>query len=530
MKFGQVKTAAARGCVLAHALRLPGGRIAKGRRLTAADLRACAAAGVEELTVLRLAADDLGEDAAAARAAKAAAGPQLRIAKALAGRVNAFARRAGLFRADGAALRRLNAIDPALTIATLPDRQHVVKGQMVATVKAIRFAVREASVAKWERIGDAVHAAPYRRLRAGLIQTALPTTRQALLAKGVALTERRLRDCGALLAEQHTCAHQADELAAALAQAGKARLDLLLVLGASSVCDPHDVVPAAIRACGGEVVQVGMPVDPGNLLVLGRLGRAHVVGMPSCARSPKENGFDWVLRRICAGEEIKAADFAAMGMGGLLEETAERPLRRLARPEAAGGLAAVVLAAGSSRRMGKENKLLLPWRGKPLLLHAVDALLQAKEQDLLAKVTVVLGHERAKVAKLLRGRAVTAVHNPAHASGMASSLKAGVASLGSDAAGALVCLGDMPGLAPALLKKMIEAFHAQDSKDIVIPSCRGKHGHPKIFGAGYFDEILRLEGDVGAQAVIGKNRESVALVPAGPEVLFDIDTPAQQKG
>ncbi|MBF2734617.1 MAG: 4-diphosphocytidyl-2C-methyl-D-erythritol kinase, partial [Betaproteobacteria bacterium AqS2] len=297
-----MKTAAARGCVLAHALRLPEGRIAKGSRLTAADLRACAAAGIEELTVLRLAAGDLGEDAAAARAAKAAAGPQLRTAKAVAGRVNAFAKRAGLFRVDEKALRRLNAIDPALTIATLPDRQHVAKGQMVATVKAIRFAARAASVARWERGASAMHVAPYRRLRAGLIQTTLPTTRQSLLAKGVALTESRLRDCEALLAEQQTCAHDDAELAAALAQARRSRLDLLLVLGASSVCDPHDVVPAAIRACGGEVIQVGMPVDPGNLLVLGRLGRAYVIGMPSCARSPKENGFDWVLRRICAGE------------------------------------------------------------------------------------------------------------------------------------------------------------------------------------------------------------------------------------
>jgi molybdenum cofactor cytidylyltransferase len=105
-------------------------------------------------------------------------------------------------------------------------------------------------------------------------------------------------------------------LAAALAAA---RADLLLVAGATATSDRRDVIPAAIREAGGEVLRVGMPVDPGNLLVLGRLGDALVLGLPGCARSPKRNGLDLVLELWAAGFGVDSARIAAMGVGGLLD-------------------------------------------------------------------------------------------------------------------------------------------------------------------------------------------------------------------
>ncbi|WP_204333402.1 hypothetical protein, partial [Proteus mirabilis] len=85
-------------------------------------------------------------------------------------------------------------------------------------------------------------------------------------------------------------------------------VDLVLVFGASAIADRRDVIPAALEQAGGEIEHLGMPVDPGNLLMVGRLGEVPVLGAPGCARSPKENGFDWVLTRLLAGLPVTKAD------------------------------------------------------------------------------------------------------------------------------------------------------------------------------------------------------------------------------
>ncbi len=92
-----------------------------------------------------------------------------------------------------------------------------------------------------------------------------------------------------------------EELADAIRAAQAERADPILVFGASAITDRRDVIPAAIERAGGQVVYFGMPVDPGNLLLLGTLGGTSVIGLPGCARSPKLNGFDFVLWRLLAG-------------------------------------------------------------------------------------------------------------------------------------------------------------------------------------------------------------------------------------
>jgi molybdenum cofactor cytidylyltransferase len=128
--------------------------------------------------------------------------------------------------------------------------------------------------------------------------------------------------------------HEAQALGEALRRmAGRPEAPgLLLVSGIAATVDRRDVVPAAVVVAGGTVRHAGMPVDPGNLLVLAELrsadGLLPVVGIPTCARSPKLNGFDFVLRRLAAGEDVAAADIMAMGVGGLLTEIESRPMPR----------------------------------------------------------------------------------------------------------------------------------------------------------------------------------------------------------
>ena len=102
----------------------------------------------------------------------------------------------------------------------------------------------------------------------------------------------------------------------------------MVIFGASAIADRRDVIPAGIEAAGGEVAHLGMPVDPGNLLLIGSYDGVPVIGAPGCARSPKENGFDWVLHRLLAGLAVRRADIVAMGVGGLLTEIVSRPQPR----------------------------------------------------------------------------------------------------------------------------------------------------------------------------------------------------------
>ncbi len=334
MRFGPLPLDQAEGAVLAHACRTATGRIAKGTRLDAAALDALAGAGMTEVIVARLDPGDLREDAAAEAVAQACAHPSLRARAVGTGRVNLHAHDAGVFLCAAARVGALNAVDPAITLATLPPFARVAAGEMVATVKIIPFAVPQAQVSRaaaCAQDGDAalMQVAGFRPLRCALLQTDLPVLKPSVADKTVALTRARIAALGGSLHDAGRVAHDAGALARAIRAVDGAKV--LIVFGASAMCDPDDVIPAAIRAAGGQVERVGMPVDPGNLLVLGRVGALQVVGAPGCARSPKENGFDWVLARLFAGLELRGADIAAMGVGGLLTEIPTRPRPRAAR-------------------------------------------------------------------------------------------------------------------------------------------------------------------------------------------------------
>jgi molybdenum cofactor cytidylyltransferase len=140
--------------------------------------------------------------------------------------------------------------------------------------------------------------------------------------------EARLEQAGARLVRETRVAHEAGALALALEDMAP-HCDALLIFGASAITDRRDVIPAAIEAFGGRVDHFGMPVDPGNLLLLGARGSLPIIGAPGCARSPRENGFDWVLQRVLADIPVTAADIMGMGVGGLLMEIASRPQPRL---------------------------------------------------------------------------------------------------------------------------------------------------------------------------------------------------------
>jgi molybdenum cofactor cytidylyltransferase len=329
MKFGPAPLARALGAISAHAVRVGGARLKKGQKIGAAEQAALAAAGVETVIVAELEPGDVGEDEAARRLAEAIAGPHLRLAPPFTGRVNLYAAAAGLLKVSRPAIDAVNRVDDAITAATLAEWAPVAEGDMAATVKIIPFATTEkALAAACAAAGrDAVSVAPYRPLRFGIVSTLLPGLKASVVNKTLGVLEARLAPARARIAEERRCAHETAALTETLRTLPQ-DCDGLIVFGASAITDRRDVIPAAIEAAGGRVEHLGMPVDPGNLLLIGELDGKPVIGAPGCARSPKENGFDWVLGRVLAGIPVTRADIQAMGVGGLLMEIESRPQPR----------------------------------------------------------------------------------------------------------------------------------------------------------------------------------------------------------
>ena len=329
MKFEQIAARDAAGTIAAHAVRRDGLTIRKGEAIGAAEVAGLLAAGVSDVIVARLEAGDIGEDDAARQLAGRVCGAHLSVDRAFTGRANLFAQAAGVLCVDMAAVDRINEIDEAVTFATLPAFRAVVAGEMVATVKIIPFAVPQGILGQALAAAgeDALRVAAYRPLRVGVISTLLPGLKPTVIAKTLQVLEARLKPAGARIAEETRVAHDEHALAQAL-RTLRPRCDLTIVFGASAITDRRDVIPAAIELAGGKVDHFGMPVDPGNLLLIGQLDGGLVIGAPGCARSPKENGFDWVLQRMLAGVPVTGHDIRRMGAGGLLMEIVTRPQPR----------------------------------------------------------------------------------------------------------------------------------------------------------------------------------------------------------
>jgi molybdenum cofactor cytidylyltransferase len=329
VKFGPLLVGDAGGAISAHAVRAGDARLRKGQRIGAAEQSALSKAGVETVIAAALEADDVPEDEAAERLAHVLGGAGLRRERPFTGRVNLYVEQTGLLIVDKARVDAVNRVDDAITVATLPEFRAVAKGDMAATVKIIPFAAPSVALAAaCAAAGQgAVSVSPFRPLRVGVVSTLLPGLKPSVILKTLGVLEARLTPARAPIVEERRTPHAPRPLAEALAEL-RPRCDLLVVFGASAITDRRDVIPAAVEAAGGRVEHFGMPVDPGNLLLIGDIAGVPVIGAPGCARSPKENGFDWVLARLLAGVPITRADIQGMGVGGLLMEIESRPQPR----------------------------------------------------------------------------------------------------------------------------------------------------------------------------------------------------------
>lgn len=535
MKFGPIPLEEAKGAILAHTQRLPDRVLRKGSVLDEAAVKSLGAAGRETIIAARLEPGDVPEDICADRLAEPFVGPLLSRSRAATGRVNLRADAPGLLRVDAAKIDRINAVDESLTIGTLPDCTVVAPRDIVATIKVIPFAVPGATLTVAETLarqgGRAISLHPFAALKVGLVVTELPGLKASVIEGTIEATNKRVRSLTGALLPAVRCPHDEEAIAASLRTLMDQGADLLLVAGASAVVDRRDVGPAGIVRAGGEILHFGMPVDPGNLICLGRIGPRPALVLPGCARSPKLNGIDFVLWRLFAGLPLGGAEIARMGIGGLLKEIETRPLPREkapatprtgTAPRSAPTIAAVVLAAGRSRRMAPHNKLLIADRtGKPMIARTVDNVLASRARPIL----VVLGHQADNIERGLAGKPVQYVHAANYAEGLSASLKAGIAAVPASCSAAIICLGDMPLVTGRIIDRLLAAYDRDEGRLIVLPTFRGKQGNPMLWDRRFFPEIMEIAGDSGARFLLSRHMEHVTEVEVGEDaVLRDFDT------
>ncbi|MFC1664342.1 NTP transferase domain-containing protein [Pseudomonadota bacterium] len=183
----------------------------------------------------------------------------------------------------------------------------------------------------------------------------------------------------------------------------------------------------------------------------------------------------------------------------------------------------IVLAAGRSTRMGDKNKLLQPYQGQSIISWVV-----ATAKLVCPQVFVVTGHQSAQIKSELTNHAVTFVSNLDYASGLSSSLAAGITALPPEIDAAIICLGDMPRTKAEHLKNLMDAYDPQHDHSICLPVFSGKRGNPVLWGHKYFSELTHLKGDKGARDLLNEYHDQVLEVQMDDNSIhFDIDTPAE---
>ncbi len=323
MKVKKVAVTEAKGHILLRNQVGPDGRkaIKKGQRLTAADVATLQTLGQHEVYVAILEEHDIDENEAARRLGHIIAGAHIATSKATTGRVNLWAETEGVFKVNVRALLEFNQC-LGLTLGTIANNSLVAPKKMLGTVKIIPYSIPQNTLTAAEEIArqqPLIELHPFRIKQAVLITTGSPLVRQKVIEGFTAPLRDRLATYQTAMISGPYVAETEQAIAEAIQEALAQKVGLILIAGETSVMDLDDITPRAIRAIGGEIVHHGVPVEPGNLLLLAYHGHTPIVGAPGCARSRKQNVVDMVLPRLATGERLTRQDLLELGHGGFIK-------------------------------------------------------------------------------------------------------------------------------------------------------------------------------------------------------------------
>jgi molybdopterin biosynthesis enzyme len=314
----------ATGHVLLHNQVGPDGRkvLKKGHRLTEDDLTTLQALGRQEIYVAVLAENDVGENEAAHRLGQVIAGDHIDTSSATTGRVNLVATSAGLFKVNPQDLLVFND-RVGITLATITNNRVVQPKTLVGTIKIIPYGLPRPDLEAAETVArqraPLVSIKPFVMKQAVLITTGSEAGREKVVTGFTAPLRDRLTSYNVELLPGPYSSENEQEISQALRWALDQDADMILIAGETSIMDADDITPRAIKTMGGRIVHYGMPVEPGNLLLLAYHNQVPIVGAPGCARSNYYNVVDIVLPRLAAGERLSRQDLIELGHGGYLK-------------------------------------------------------------------------------------------------------------------------------------------------------------------------------------------------------------------
>ena len=533
MKFKEVKTSNALGMILGHSIKTKTQKFKKGQKINKTDISVLKENKIYKFFAAEFEENDIHENDAAELIANSVKGKNTTTKKPFTGRCNIYSDYDGVVLINESSINSINYVDESITIATLLPYALVQKGQMIATIKIIPFATSKSSVKKCIEICKnnfpVIKVAPLKNYNIGLLLTSFKNEDNNILNKTIKVIKSRIESLGSKIKIQLTCNHDELSISKGIKNLLENKCSPILINGASAIVDNNDVIPLAIRMAGGFIIHYGMPVDPGNLLLIGKYQQTYIIGLPGCAKSPRLNGFDWMLWRVLADLPIESKDIQSLGVGGLLKEIDSRPQLRedsINKNFTRKKVGAIILAAGKSERMYGKNKLLEKVNEETLLKRIIDETLQTSVDDII----VVLGHESKIVQNSLRNLPVNFAKNENYENGISSSIKTGINSLQADIDGAIIILADMPKINCQHIDKIIKSYFASNNQSIFVPVHKGKKGNPVLLDKSHFEEIKNLTGDIGAREIISFNKHKVKEIKINDTaIFFDIDTEDELK-
>ena len=323
------------GAILTHDLTVGGKRWSKGRRLSEEDLLALAAAEpAAAVAVLVASGNEVHEDEAALRLAKAIAGPGLDVRGPNQSRLDLLASVNGVVTVRIAELERINRLDP-LEVFTVFDGQVVEKGDLVASVKVAPHLVDAGVIEAGARIAGfgsqpVVSVAAFVARRVGVVVK--ESVRATAKERFETSVRAKVEGLGSEIIDIVYVEDDADAVETAVGRftRGAETADVVLTAGSAST-DPEDAFFLAIEALGGRVVRRGVPSHPGSMLWLARVGGTSILGLPTCGAYSKATAADLLLPRLLAGEPPSEATVAKMGHGGILTRDQRFRFPRYAR-------------------------------------------------------------------------------------------------------------------------------------------------------------------------------------------------------